>query len=148
MKRRKRRLAGAVLAAGLLLTSATTYYFPESMGSMVVYAGANDFSWSTYAKKDASWWSSSEATALADEIIQYQLSDGGWRKDMKTETSGSWNKSTIDNNATWGQIRFLASVYNATGTEKYKTSCLKGIDLLINGQYSNGGWPQVFNDAG
>lgn len=24
----------------------------------------------------------------------------------------------------------------------------KGIDLLLNGQYSNGGWPQVFNDAG
>lgn len=35
------------------------------MSSMVVYAGANDFIWSTYAKKDASWWSSSEATAHA-----------------------------------------------------------------------------------
>lgn len=148
MKRRKRRLAGAVLAAGLLLTSATTYFFPESMGSMVVYAGANDFSWKTYEKKDASWWTGSEAIGIADEIVKYQLSDGGWRKDMKTETSGSWNKSTIDNNATWGQIRYLARIYNATGTEKYKTSCLKGIDLLINGQYDNGGWPQVFNDAG
>lgn len=67
---------------------------------------------------------------------------------MKTESSGSWGKSTIDNNATWGQIRFLASVYNATKTAKYKTACLKGVDLLINGQYDNGGWPQVFNDAG
>lgn len=148
MQRRIRRMAGAVIAAGLLLTSAATCCFPQNMSSMVVYAGENDFSWSTYAKKDASWWSSSEATALADEIIQYQLFDGGWRKDMKTESSGSWGKSTIDNNATWGQIRFLASVYNATKTEKYKTACLKGVDLLINGQYDNGGWPQVFKDAG
>ena len=71
-------MAGAVIAAGLLLTSAVTYSFLQSMGSMVVYAGANDFSWSIYAKKDALWWNSSEVTALADEIIQYQLSDGGW----------------------------------------------------------------------
>ena len=118
------------------------------MNTAVVYAGENDFKWSSYKSKDASWWSGSEATGIADEIVQYQLSDGGWRKDMKTESSGSWGKSTIDNNATWGQIRFLAKVYNATKTEKYKDSCLKGIDLLISGQYDNGGWPQVFGDPG
>lgn len=147
MKRKTKRAASVMLAAGMLM-SAVTPVMPQIITSINVYAGENDFSWSTYSKKDTEWWKSSEATALADEMIQYQLSDGGWRKDMKTETTGSWNKSTIDNNATWGQIRFLASVYNATGTEKYKTSCLKGIDLLLNGQYSNGGWPQVFDDAG
>lgn len=147
MKHTSKRFAGVALAAGMLFSSAVAV-LPQNMNSLVVYAGENDFNWNTYAKKDASWWKSSEATALADEMIKYQLSDGGWRKDMKTESSGSWNKSTIDNNATWGQIRFLASVYNATGTEKYKTSCLKALDLLFNGQYSNGGWPQVFNDAG
>ncbi|MBQ9899194.1 MAG: pectate lyase, partial [Ruminococcus sp.] len=147
MKQFTRRAAGALLAAGMLFGSAAPV-FPQLMTGVDVYAGDNDFSWSTYSKKDASWWSSSEAIGIADEIVQYQLSDGGWRKDMKTETTGSWNKSTIDNNATWGQIRFLAKIYSATGTEKYKTSCLKGIDLLLNGQYSNGGWPQVFNDPG
>ncbi|MBQ7265701.1 MAG: pectate lyase [Firmicutes bacterium] len=111
----------------------------------VVYAGDSDFSWSTYSKKSSDWWSTSEATEIADEIIKYQLSDGGWRKDMTNTTlTGDWANSTIDNNATWGQIRFLAGVYSATKTEKYKTSCLKGIDLLLNGQYDNGGWPQVF----
>ncbi len=147
MKHSFRRLTGIALAAGLLLSFAAPC-LPQSMTSIVVYAGANDFSWSTYDKKDASWWNGSEAITLADDIVKYQLSDGGWRKDMKTESSGSWNKSTIDNNATWGQIRYLARIYNATGIEKYKTSCVKGIDLLINGQYDNGGWPQVFNDAG
>ena len=147
MKRSTRGAACVLLAAGMLASTATPL-LPSIQMSIVANAGENDFSWSTYSKKDSSWWKSSEATALADEMIAYQLSDGGWRKDMKTATTGSWNKSTIDNNATWGQIRFLASVYNATGTQKYKTACLKGLDLLINGQYSNGGWPQVFNDAG
>ena len=147
MKRSYKSAACILLAAGMVMSTSAPLVQDLQTG-IVAYAGDNDFSWSAYSKKDASWWKSSEATALADEMIAYQLWDGGWRKDMKTETTGSWNKSTIDNNATWGQIRFLASVYNATGTEKYKTACLKGLDLLINGQYSNGGWPQVFNDAG
>ena len=147
MKHFAKRFAGAAVAAGLFISSAASV-LPQTMTSLVVYAGDNDFSWSTYSNKDASWWSGSEAAGIADEIVRYQLSDGGWRKDMKTETTGSWNKSTIDNNATWGQIRFLARIYGATQNEKYRNSCLKGIDLLINGQYSNGGWPQVFNDAG
>ena len=147
MKRMKKTAVMAMTACMLL--SAVPVAAMQSMDSgITAYAGANDFSWSTYKKKDASWWTSSEAIAYGDEILAYQLSDGGWRKDMKTETTGSWNKSTIDNDATWGQIRYLARLYTATGTEKYKTSCLKAIDLLLNGQYSNGGWPQVFNDPG
>lgn len=136
------------LSACMLLAAVPAAAVQTLSPSMTAFAGENDFSWSTYNKKDASWWTTSEATSYGDEIIQYQLSDGGWRKDMKTETTGSWNKSTIDNDATWGQIRYLARLYTYTGTEKYKTSCLKAIDLLLNGQYSNGGWPQVFNDAG
>ncbi|MBO4867380.1 MAG: pectate lyase [Ruminococcus sp.] len=147
MNRTSKQAACLLLAAGMVMSTSAPL-FPQSQSSIIAYAGDNDFSWSAYSKKDSSWWKSYEATSLADEMIAYQLSDGGWRKDMKTSTTGSWNKSTIDNNATWGQIRFLASVYNATGTTKYKTACLKGLDLLINGQYSNGGWPQVFNDAG
>ncbi|SDA26480.1 pectate lyase, PelA/Pel-15E family [Ruminococcus sp. YE71] len=147
MKRSSKSAACVLLAAGMVMSTATPL-LPQVQTGLVAFAGENDFNWSTYSKKDSSWWKGSEAAALADEMIAYQLSDGGWRKDMKTATTGSWNKSTIDNNATWGQIRFLANVYNATGTAKYKTACLKGLDLLINGQYSNGGWPQVFNDAG
>ena len=142
------KLFSSLMLAAALVVSPVTSALPQTSSGTIVFAGDNDFSWSTYSKKDSSWWKSSEATKLADEIVKYQLSDGGWRKDMKTSTSGSWNKSTIDNNATWGQIRFLANVYTATKNDKYRQSCLKGINLLINGQYSNGGWPQVFNDAG
>lgn len=79
MQRRIIKAAGAVLAAGILLTSAVTSYMPQSrsenmnMGSMVVYAGENDFSWKNYEKNDASWWTGSEAISIADEIVAYSL---------------------------------------------------------------------------
>ena len=104
--------------------------------------------WKSVFKNSDSWFGSSEGIALADSIVQYQLSDGGWRKDMTTSSSGSWGKSTIDNDTTTSQIKVMAKTYNQTKNTKYLTACQKGIDLLLNGQYSNGGWPQVFNDAG
>ena len=147
MKQRKRRIIGALLSACMVLTTAAVSYVP-SYNNSIVYA-AEGYPIKNYISKDSSWYSSSDAINVAEEVIRYQRSDGGWRKDMtNTSITGSWEKSTIDNDATWGQIRLLAKVYNATGTEKYKSACLKGIDLLINGQYSNGGWPQVFNDPG
>ena len=99
--------------------------------------------------KDASWYETDEARAVAEAIVKYQLSDGGWRKDWANpDVEGSWAKSTIDNDGTTSEISILARVYNATGKRKYKTACLKGIDLLLDGQYANGGWPQVFDDPG
>lgn len=107
-----------------------------------------NYDWGSYLKKSTDWYGSSEAIALADDIVKYQLSDGGWKKNMSGSDSGSWGKSTTDNDATTSQITILARVYKQTQNSKYLDSCRKGIDLLINGQYSNGGWPQVFNDAG
>ncbi|WP_422784919.1 pectate lyase [Ruminiclostridium josui] len=112
------------------------------------HAFASTPDWKSVFKNSDSWFGSSQGIALADSIVQYQLPDGGWRKDMTTSTSGSWGKSTIDNDTTTSQIKVLAKTYNQTKNTKYLTACQKGIDLLLNGQYSNGGWPQVFNDAG
>ncbi|RCX19946.1 PelA/Pel-15E family pectate lyase, partial [Anaerobacterium chartisolvens] len=104
--------------------------------------------WGSIFKNPDSWFGSTQGIALADSIVQYQLADGGWRKDMTANPGGSWGKSTIDNNTTTSQIIVLAKTYKQTGSSKYLSSCQKGIDLLLNGQYSNGGWPQIFNDAG
>lgn len=145
MKPKARRFAGIAICACMLFSSIAVH-MPDSP-TVITASAAYDVG--SYLDKDDSWYSTNEAISVADEIVKYQLSDGGWRKDMtNTSVSGSWAKSTIDNEATWGQIRVLARVYNATGNEKYKTACLKGIDLLISGQYENGGWPQVFNDTG
>jgi hypothetical protein len=114
--------------------------------SEVAFASTPD--WDSVFHNSDSWFGSTDGIALADSIVQYQLADGGWRKDMTTSTSGSWGKSTIDNDTTTSQIKVLAKTYKQTQNTKYLISCQKGIDLLLNGQYSNGGWPQVFNDAG
>lgn len=107
------------------------------------------YNWDSYLSQSEAWYKGDEAKAVAKDVLKYQLSDGGWRKDMANEEqTGSWGKSTVDNDATTSQIRFLAKMYKYTGNKKYLNACLKGIDLLINGQYSNGGWPQVFDDAG
>ena len=102
-----------------------------------------------YLNREDEWYASDEAKTVADAIVKYQLRDGGWRKDWANpDVEGSWAKSTIDNDGTTSEITILAKVYAATGKKKYKTACLKGIDLLLNGQYANGGWPQVFDDPG
>jgi len=132
---RFKKIAALLTAACMLMPAGYAY---TNYNSMTVSAAQID--WDPYFDNEDSWFGTSEATAFADEIIQYQLSDGGWRKEMtNTSVTGSWAKSTTDNEATTSQIHYLAKVYNQTGTEKYKTACLKGIDLLINGQYSNGG---------
>lgn len=102
-----------------------------------------------YLKKDASWYETDEAASVADAIVKYQLSDGGWRKDWANpDVEGSWAKSTIDNDGTTSEIYILARMYNETHKRRYKSACLKGIELLLEVQYENGGWPQVFDDPG
>ncbi|GAA0134452.1 pectate lyase [Paenibacillus sp. YSY-4.3] len=89
----------------------------------------------------------SGTTASISDILKNQQQDGGWKKDYAV-TSGEWAKSTIDNKATYSEIRRLASEYKKTKDSKYSTAAVKGINFLINMQYSNGGWPQVYQSSG
>ncbi len=135
----------SMVVCAMFLVNLFVFMFSNPISVSAAYSG---YDWDNATKKADSWYSSSEAISLADDIVKYQLSDGGWKKEMDGSASGSWGKSTTDNDTTTSQIIILARVYKATNNSKYLTSCQKGIDLLINGQYSNGGWPQVFNDAG
>lgn len=86
-------------------------------------------------------------TASFTDILDNQQLDGGWKKTY-TETQGDWAKSTIDNKATYSEIRRLASEYTKTNDSKYSEAAIKGINFLLNMQYSNGGWPQVYQASG
>lgn len=86
-------------------------------------------------------------TSSISDILSNQLPDGGWKKDY-TETQGDWAKSTIDNKATYTEIRRLASEYMKTKDSKYSDAAIKGINFLINMQYDNGGWPQIYQGSG
>jgi len=54
---------------------------------------------------------------------------------------------TIDNDATTTEMHFLAMVQASlppTDGEKYRASFLRGVRYLLDAQYPNGGWPQVW----
>ncbi len=95
-------------------------------------------------------------TEIADNILLYQKTNGGWPKNYDMQailTDEQKNKllkekkavnTTFDNSTTYTQVECLARVYTVTKIEKYKTACLKGIDFMLDAQYDNGGWPQYF----
>jgi PelA/Pel-15E family pectate lyase len=55
--------------------------------------------------------------------------------------------TTFDNGATHSHVDYLAKVYSITKVEKYKDACFKGIEFILNAQYSNRGFPQFYPDT-
>lgn len=107
-------------------------------------------------KKPDEWYAGAEALRIADNLLLYQRSSGGWPKniDMAKPLSDSRrtavlrqknnSDSTIDNGATFTQLSLLARVYTAQQQERHRESFLKGLDYLLKAQYPNGGWPQFY----
>lgn len=97
--------------------------------------------------------------ANVQTILAYQRSCGGWPKNYdRTQTLTSELKgriesqrdatdATIDNGATYTEIRLLARTYRDHPSTEVAESIRRGIDYLLSGQYENGGWPQRFPNA-
>ena len=114
--------------------------------------------WADAQNKPDEWYASAEALRIADNLVLYQRSSGGWPKniDMAKPLSDAGKASllrdqkntdsTIDNGATHTQLSFLARVYTAQHQERLRESFLKGLDYLLQAQYPNGGWPQFYPD--
>lgn len=96
---------------------------------------------------------------IADNILLYQKSNGGWLKNydmlailtpdekrildsVKDDTN-----TTFDNGSTYSQIEFLARAFQKTGDIRYRDACLRGLQFTLGAQYLNGGWPQFFPDT-
>jgi len=113
-------------------------------------------------KRPAAWYASAEARHVADVIVSFQTPAGGWGKNMERSgalrlrgqnwvATGDSYVGTIDNDATTTELRFLARVQaQAPGAagEPYRNAFLKGIRYLLEAQYPNGGFPQVYPLAG
>ncbi|HEY4065021.1 MAG TPA: pectate lyase [Puia sp.] len=97
-----------------------------------------------------------ELTSIGDNILLFQKYNGGWpknydvfailsdaQKDSVAAAKGQTN-TTFDNGSTYNQVAALATIYKATGIEKYKTGALKGLEFIRKAQYKNGGWPQYY----
>jgi len=85
-------------------------------------------------------------TANFSDILKNQQTDGGWRKYYDDNIS-EWRKSSIDNKATYTEIRRLSAEYIKTKDSSYSAATIKGINFLLNMQYQNGGWPQVYQSS-
>lgn len=88
---------------------------------------------------------------IADNLIAYQNSDGGWLKNVdwlgalnvdsvKSTLSNFEKQSTLDNRNTFSQIEYLADTYVLTNEDKYRFAVEKGLDYLLRTQKTNGGW--------
>jgi PelA/Pel-15E family pectate lyase len=124
--------------------------------------------------RPADWYATPEARSVADAIVSFQTPAGGWSKnqdrriarlpgqrfanDAETMEQNPANfdapadrfwtfVGTLDNGATTSEMRFLAKVAaHAPGPEgdAWRASVVKGVHYLLNAQYPNGGWPQIW----
>ncbi len=117
---------------------------------------AAEVRWRDIEKQPAAWYADAEARTIAANVRLYQTPAGGWPKnhdmteppsaEFLAETSLDHRAPTIDNGATYTQIRFIARV--ATGcpgdAETNRAAVVRGLEYLLAAQYKHGGWPQYF----
>jgi PelA/Pel-15E family pectate lyase len=119
----------------------------------------------------AAWYGTPDARHIANNIASFQTPAGGWGKNVNRsgplrrkgehyapiddDPSGGvivaakgWNYvGTIDNDATTTELRFLARVQAAlpdAAGDAYRATFARGVNYLLDAQYPNGGWPQVY----
>ncbi|WP_343532493.1 pectate lyase [Pedobacter sp.] len=101
--------------------------------------------------------------SIAEKMLVYQLSNGGWPKQLEDKSVVKYEypltesllqkikatsalHATIDNNATSREINALVLAYKQTANKAYLQAAEKGVDYLLKAQYANGGWPQYYPD--
>ena len=95
------------------------------------------------------WFRTDEGKAALDHIVQWQQPAGGWWKDYdpakprEGRTIGN-NLATIDNHATFTELRLLARGIRIHDNPEWRAAFEKGLSALLDAQYDNGGWPQRF----
>lgn len=102
--------------------------------------------------KDAAWYATDEGQKIVDHIIAWQMPQGGWHKTYDVgrvpheneKVEAGWESPTIDNDATYTEVRALARAQTAKPRADVLAAFNKGFDFLISMQYPNGGWPQRF----
>jgi PelA/Pel-15E family pectate lyase len=94
------------------------------------------------------------------------MDHGGWDKGVEDQAKTAWNGKdkknkfsgwaskkgeplgTIDNEATYTQMRHIAAVYREVPEAKYQEAVLKGLDFIFLLQYESGGFAQVYPRRG
>jgi PelA/Pel-15E family pectate lyase len=111
--------------------------------------------WGQAQRRGSDWLRSVEGRRVIENVLLYQSTSGGWSKniDMAEPLSDAAKRrlarrraepGTIDNGATYTQLRFLARAFAATGDQRVRDAFEKGLDYLFAAQYDHGGWPIYF----
>ena len=131
--------------------------FDTSKGEIVELRGVTgNQDWTDYsAGLDDRFLATPDAARIARNVLDYQLVTGGWPKNvpMQNKLSARERKAlleqkkdiklgTIDNYATFAELRFLSRMYKINHKPEYLDGVKKGIGFLLYLQYPNGGWPQ------
>ncbi len=105
-------------------------------------------------KQTDDWFKSAEGERIMAIILSFQTPSGGWSKrtDMskqprqKGEAFGVEKDyiPTFDNDATSTQLQLLAKAYSITHKKNYAQAFERGLQLILDAQYPNGGWPQNY----
>jgi PelA/Pel-15E family pectate lyase len=106
------------------------------------------------------YYATDQAKKLADIILSYQAPSGGWSKHTAyskgpRKPGMQWTSqnqpgepahylATFDNRSTTEQLCFLAYVWNAIKRDDCREAFTKGLNFVLDAQYPNGGWPQVY----
>jgi len=105
-----------------------------------------------------------EKDTTAEKMLLSQRTSGGWPKQINTipfDYNNRWSTefteqvkgglshpdATIDNHATYREIRYLVNAYNKTQSKTYLNAAETGIRYLLKMQYANGGFPQFYPDT-
>jgi PelA/Pel-15E family pectate lyase len=105
---------------------------------------------------DSLWYGGEASRQVAENVLLLQHDNGGWPKNIKfynkvltAEEKAKYQaekadrkETTIDNNATYAEIVFLAKMYQATKNEVYKDAFTRGLNFVHSLQYVNGGFRQ------
>ncbi len=108
---------------------------------------------------DPAFFKTEQAHLIGEQILMYQRCTGGWPKNTDLVTPFTPEKtaevlagksrtddSTIDNNATTMEMKFLARLNDVVPDARYGEAFTRGVEFLLSGQYDNGGWPQFWPD--
>jgi PelA/Pel-15E family pectate lyase len=144
------RVFQGIAAAAMLLSMLTGV----SPGQRAEREGGSRLRWPDAFDEPDEFYASDEAIRIADNLLLYQRSNGGWPKNVDMArvlnerekarlTRDRDGQSLIDNGATHTQIRFLALVHSAAGEERFAEAARRGVEFLLKSQYDNGGWPQI-----
>ncbi len=105
-----------------------------------------------YPRQPDAFFASPQGRQIAENVLTWQTPHGCWDKNYDARNPhpqgtpfGEWvGVDTIDNGATYSELRILAKANAARPDKRYVDAFLKGFDTLLAAQYANGGWPQRF----